>query len=479
MGQIAKIPLTEGAYEARSVIASNQRCVNLYLEANPEDSPFPFTLYPTPGLKTRFTPPVPGPSRCLYTASNGNLFYVVGKSVYYVNAGYAATKLGELGTNANPVSIIDNGDTAVIVDGSPQGWLIDLGTNAFSAYGDPNYLGSNRVDFLDGFFTFNQPNTRNWYTSLLNTTTIDPTYVAAKNASPDLLRGVVCMQRQAYLLGAKTSEVWGNAGSPSFPFQEIPGAFIRHGIAATYSIGVHSESIFCVMQDSEGRGVIAAITGYISERISTPAIEQALSKYATLNDAVGFCYQQSGHAFYVVSFPSAGKTWVFDIALKKWHERSWCDENGEEQRWRVSNGAFAYDRILGGDWENGTLYSLELEQYNDFGGQIVRRRGFPHQVAMGRQAVYEQFQAEMEAGNEQEDLMEEDGPYVSLRYSNTRGKSWSVPEAVHFGAAGEYSRVPQWRQLGQARDMVFELFWASDVKTALNGAYCFVSPTDA
>lgn len=478
MGQPLKIPLTEASYEARSVIANVQRCVNLYPEANTEDAPFPFTLYPTPGLKSRWSPASPAPARCAYTASNGNLFYVTGRDIYFVNAGFAATKLGELGTAVNPVSIIDNGSTAVIVDGSPQGWLIDLGTNAFSSYGDVNYLGSNRVDFLDGFFTFNQPNTRNWYTSLLNTTTIDPTYVAAKNASPDMLRGVACIQRQAYLLGAKTAEVWGNAGSPAFPFQAIPGAFMRHGIAATYSIALHDKSIYCVMQDAEGRGIIVSITGYEAQRISTPAIEQALSKYATLNDAIGFAYQQSGHPFYCVSFPSANKTWSYDISQGKWHERSWCDADGAEQRWRVQVGAFAYDKVVGGDWENGTLYSLELEQYNDFGGPIVRRKGFPHAVAMGRQAVYEQFQAEMEAGNETFGA-EAPAPLVSLRYSNTRGKSWSEPEAQELGLDGEYANVPQWRQLGQARDMVFELFWSADCKTALNGAYCFVSQTDA
>lgn len=475
MGQIKPIPLSQGAYEARSVIANAQRCVNLYPEKNTEDSPFPWTLYPTPGLALRWENPTPASARCAYTASNGNFFYVAGASVYHINAGYVASKLGELGTTASPVSIIDNGTTAVIVDGSPQGWLIDLGTNAFSAYAELGFLGSNRVDFLDGFFIFNQPNTRNFYTSLLYTTAIDPTYVAAKSASPDLLRGVACTQRQAYLLGAKTSEVWANAGTPSFPFQAIPGAFIRHGIAATYSIALHATGIYCVMQDSEGRGVIAMVQGYEADRISTPAIEQALSKYVTLNDAVGFCYQQSGHPFYVVSFPSANKTWVYDIEMKMWHERSWCDADSNEQRWRMNVGAFAYDKVLGGDWENGNLYSLELEQYNDFGGPIVRRRGFPHAITSGRQGIYEQFQAEMEAGNASGAAFGE----VSLRYSNTRGKSWSVPELQSFGGAGEYALVPQWRQLGQARDMVFELFWSSDQKTALNGAYCEVSPTDA
>lgn len=475
MSEPQKIPLTEGSYEARSCIASLQRCVNLYPEKNPDDSPFPFTLYPTPGLRSRFVPPLPAPARCSYTASNGNLFYVVGKSVYYVSSGMVGTKLGEINTTASPVSISDNGSTAVVVDGSPQGFLIDLPTNAFSLYADPNYLGSSRVDYLDGYFMFNKPESKFFYTSLYGATAIDPTYIASKVGAPDLLAGVACAERQAWLLGKKTSEVWSNAGAPSFPFQAIQGAFVRHGISSVYSIAIHANVVYAVMQDPEGHGVIIGLTGYAAGRISTPAIEQALSKYPTLADAIGYCYQQSGHAFYVVSFPSAGKTWAWDIGEQKWHELSWCDENGEEQRFRGQVAAFAYGMNLTGDWQNGTLYSRELEQYNDFGGPIVRRRGFPHAVSGGREGIYEQFQAEMEVGN----AGSGETPEVSMRYSPSRGKSWSIPESQSLGVTGDYLAVPQWRQLGQSRDMVFELFWAADVKTALNGAYCFVSPTDA
>lgn len=475
MSEPQKIPLTEGSYEARSCIASLQRCVNLYQEKNPEDSPFPFTLYPTPGLRTRWTPPVAGPSRCSYKASNGNLFNVVGKSVYYISPNFVGTKLGELTTVASPVSIKDNGDTAIVVDGSPNGFTIDLPTNAYAPYADPNYLGSSRVDYLDGYFMFNKPQTKFFYTSLYNTTDIDPTYIAAKVGAPDLLQGVACIERQAWLLGKDTSEVWNNAGAPSFPFQAVQGAFVRHGIASVYSVALHAKVIYAVMQDPEGEGVIVAFSGYAAGRVSTPAIEQALSKMPTLADAIGFCYQQSGHAFYVVSFPSAGKTFVYDIGEQRWHERCWSDANGEEQRFRGQTGAFAYGMNLTGDWENGKLYSMELEQYNDFGGQIVRRRGFPHAVTGGREGIYEQFQAEMEVGN----AGSGGTPEVSLRYSPTRGKSWSIPESQSLGVTGDYQAVPQWRQLGQSRDMVFELFWSADVKTALNGAYCFVSPTDA
>ena len=48
---MARIPLTLGSYQARSIIASARRWCNLYQERNPDGSPVPFTYYPCPGLR--------------------------------------------------------------------------------------------------------------------------------------------------------------------------------------------------------------------------------------------------------------------------------------------------------------------------------------------------------------------------------------------------------------------------------------------
>lgn len=45
-----RVPLLGGAYQAKSIIANAQRCVNLYPEVNPNQGSSPTTHYPTPGL---------------------------------------------------------------------------------------------------------------------------------------------------------------------------------------------------------------------------------------------------------------------------------------------------------------------------------------------------------------------------------------------------------------------------------------------
>lgn len=58
---------------------------------------------------------------------------------------------------------------------------------------------------------------------------------------------------------------------------------------------------------------------------------------------------------------------------------------------------------------------------------------------------------------------------VSLRYSDTGGASWGDPIIQPLGATGRTRTVPQWRQLGIARNRVYEISWSTSQATALTG----------
>jgi len=65
-------------------------------------------------------------------------------------------------------------------------------------------------------------------------------------------------------------------------------------------------------------------------------------------------------------------------------------------------------------------------------------------------------------------------PSLGLRWSDTRGEDWGnpVPQEITSDPLSQ----PQWNRTGYARDRVFELFWSSAFKTALNGAFVEVEP---
>jgi hypothetical protein len=464
-----RVPLTTGAYQTRSVIAEAQRSVNLYAEANPQDAPAPFTYYPTPGLTPVSTPPASGECRAIYTASNGNRYDVVGGVVYAVN-GSSYTQIGTLPTTTGPVSIVDNGTDAFVVDGSSSGYTISLSDNSMTQCTDPAFYGADKVDYVDGYFIFNKPATQQFYISLFNDIKFDSLDIASKSTYSDNLVTHAVMHREIWLFGELTTEVWYNTGASDFTFGRMPGVFIEHGCGAKHSVAKIDLALFWLSKDLQGQGIVFAGKNYSAERISTHAIEQEFSTYSRIDDAVGFSYLQGGHAFYVLSFPTANKTWCFDTATGQWAERGYLEADGTFSRHRANCHSSNGGRNLVGDYETGAVYALDPSAYTDDGNPILCIRSFPHiGGADGNRVMFRQFIADMEVGNGLP--VDTAAPEIRLRWSDDRGRSWGNSVTSSLGKVGEFLTSIQWQRLGYARDRVFELSWSAPVKTALNGAW--------
>lgn len=483
-----RLPLLGGSYQAQSIIANAQRCINLYPEANPKDSPVPLTHYQRPGFRKVAQGPV-APVRGLYRASNGNGYCCIGNHVYSISPSWVLTLLGTV-TNGrtNPVSMIDNGTTMMVVDGSRSGWTVDLSNNAFAQIVDASGLfqGADKVDVIDTFMIWNDPETVDFKSTLSNVVQFDGLYFAGKSSYPDLLATLSVVRHQIYLLGTLKSEVWYDAGNVGFPFAQLPGAFIEHGTGAKYSAAHSDISLFWLGQDLEGHGIVFRTRGYECKRISTHAIEQIIQKYSRIDDAIGYTYQQNGHVFYVLVFPTGNATWVWDESTELWHQRCWTDPNGNLMRDRSNCGAFINGQNVVGDWQNGKLYALDREYFSDDDQSISYIRTFPHIgmgedeqrrpiMADGLMIQHKSFSADIQCG-----LMElnSDGsePQLTLRFSDDRGETFGPGQLQTFGKTGAKEGLlarPTWKSLGVAMDRVYELSWSVRGKTALNGAWCF------
>lgn len=501
-----RLPLLGGSYSARSIIANCQRCINLYPERNSQDAPVPLTHYQRPGFRALVQGPS-SPVRGLYQASNGNGYAVIGQNVYAVGQGWSLTLLGKtLVAGGNPVSMIDNGTTLLLVDNSPYGYTIDLGTNAFAQFVDPTglFTGATRVDTIDTFTLWNMPGSRNFGSTLSNTLTIDPTYIAGKVSYPDTLQTLIVNRHEMLLLGTLKSEIWYNAGGANFPFAQLPGAYIEHGCVAPYSVAAQDIEVYWLGKDLQGQGVVFRQRGYDTVRISNHALEFAIRQMSLtvgIGDAIGYCWQQDGHVFYSLTFPAGNQTWVWDASIGEpmigWHQSAWADSNGALNRDRSNCFAALYGKNVVGDWENGTIYELDPEYYYDDWagnpGPIPRIRTFPHigmgnfplgiypdgipMQANGQRLMFTRFVADLECGNGPLGL---DGlpAQVGLRWSDDRGKTFGNEVLQSSGAPGEWLTQPLWRQLGIARDRIFELSYSFAGEAALNGAYIDVELLD-
>lgn len=507
---MSRIALTSGAYKARSLTANAQRSVNLYLEANPPESqpPFPFTLYPRPGLRKLVSPPTAAIGRGLYADSQGNLYCVIGTTAYYVDPNFKMTAIGVIAAGTSICSLADNGTTVILVDGTASGYTIDVASKSMAAISDPAFYGADRVDYVRTVFAFNRPGTKQFYISGVNAVTWNPLDFGSKTSSADPLVSAVAFNDTIWLLGNRRGEVWYYSGDALFPFQQQPGVLIEHGCVAKYSVAITDKSIFWLTQDKDGKPWIAkGSTNYAVEKISTFAMDDEVRQYVRWSDAVGYCYQQDGHTFYQIDFPSADKTWVFDLSNGEWAQYASIDINGALHRHRGFLSAYAYNTNIMLDWQNGALYAIDPDYFTDDSQPIVCIRGIPHLGKEGNLVSYPGFIADMDAGNVLgallnlgvpsspfstgfspafgpyfQDISQTGGtnePMVSMRFSSTRGNTFGNARKRSLGATGEYSKLLKWDSCGAARDGVFELSWSVPCKTALNGVYLSPEPEEA
>lgn len=485
---MGKLLLTGGAYQAASIIASAQRCLNLFPEANPGETspPVPVTHYPRPGKKVFALPPTLGVGRGLYRATNGDLYTVVGSTLYFVNSLGVYSAIGALGEATNPiVSMADNGQDVgndmVVVDGTVNGWTVTLSTRAFAPIvdGTGTFIGSTTVNYLTGFFLFNAPGTPYWYSSLPNSVTFNALDLASKNGYADNIQVVGVRAREAWLIGTLSTEPWYLAGTSPFAFEAVSTTFVSYGCIAPYSQVTLDSELFWISQDLKGQAIIVQSSGYKAQRVSTHAIEQILQgyveTYGTIADAIGSTYQIQGHTFYVLSFPTADATWQYDIATKQWSQLCYLDNDGNEHRDRAVLYVNAYNQVLGLDWQTGIIYTIDVNTYTDNGQPIKYLRSFPHVIDEMKRLTVWGLVADMECGTETDVTND---PQLNLRYSINRGKSFSDYLQTSMGQLGQYETSPQFTRLGQARDWVFELSWSEPVKTALNGAYILTEESE-
>ena len=479
-------PILGSSYVARSINAADNRMVNLFPEIVPEGGKEPGFLNRAPGLQFQQTIGT-GPIRALWAhQTNGSDFYVVSGTEFYKVTGLTATptKLGDV-TGTGPVSIADNGTQIFLACNGPS-YIYNEVTNVFAQITDPDFPGAVTVGYLDGYFVFNEPNSQKiWVTELLDGTSVDPLDFASAEGSPDGLVAVNVDHREAWLFGTDSIEVWYNAGQADFPLTRIQGAFNEIGCVASFSIAKLDNGLFWLGTDARGQGIVYRANGYTGVRVSTHAIEYAIAQYGNISDAIAYTYQQEGHAFYVLTFPSANATWVYDVATQAWHERAgWNTAIGEFTRHRSNCQCNFGGNTVVGDYENGNIYTLDLDVYADNGGiqkWLRSWRALPTGQNNLKRTAQHSLQLDCESGT---GLITGQGsdPEIMLRFSDDGGHTWSNEHLSKMGKIGEYYRRVFWRRLGMTlklRDRVYEVSMTDPVKTAIMGAELLISPTNA
>lgn len=454
-----RIPFLVGAsYRSESVVAATERTMNWIPEIiEAEGGKAQIVLYPTPGLGVPKVTFAAGSGRGIFE-TQGRVFTVQGTSLWEIDQNYNPTLRGSIQLDGNPVTMSGNGDGGdeLFVTSGNEGYVLDMLTNTLTNPVSDVTMG----DHLDGFFVALDATTSTLKISdSLDGNTWDPLQFVQRSDASDPWKAMISQGGEIWTIGSKTGGVFYNAGTAPFPFQLRTEAFFERGIIAPFSLALFDNSIAWLGSSQQGFGIVYRAQGYQPVRISNHAIEQAIDGYAVQSDAVGWSYEDRGHTFYVLDFPTAQRTWVYDASTQMWHERAkWDASLGQYRSYRARHHCLGFEtRHLVTDPVDGAIYELDRNVFTDAGGDVLRReRVTAHTSSEHRQIVVDEVQIELERGV---GLVSGQGsdPLIMFDFSRDGGRTWSNQRTVSAGRLGRYRARAKFYRLGLGRDWVFRI----------------------
>lgn len=459
---VIDIPIVGQSYHLDDWVVDCQRTINLYPQAvESQNAPQVTALIPTPGLIKKYEFAT-GAIRGMYALTD-RLLVVAGGVLYTIDKTGAILAIGEI-KGVNRVTFADNSLHVMIVASSTYKYTI--ANNTLTQISGEEFFGASDVTVLDSRLVWTVLKSgRIQWSGLLNTETTALSYATAETKSDNLVR-TIANGGQLWLIGEKSTEIWSSTGDANLPFQRMSGAFIPVGCVAKDSVCQFGQSLVWLSQSDAGRGQIVMTQGYQAQRISNHAIEYDIASYSRIDDAYAFAYQEHGHSFLLMTFPTAKKTWCFDATTNMWHERSFYNSaTHQHEHHRAASYAFFQNTHFVGDRSNGKVYQLTQNAMDDAGDAILRERVTPVINPHGTKLIFDELEIIAQVG--QESGIE---PQIMVDWSDDRGKTWSLSRQQSLGKTGEYHKRVIFRRLGQSFGRVFRIRMSDPVRLVITGA---------
>ena len=480
---------TGPCYQSDNRYASVERTVNWFVIPNEskEETKWQNELAPCPGNAAFGTLPVVAPFNqpCRGMLENREVLYGVnGDTVFSMDAAGAYTNIGSVLTDANPVSMIANGNGQIFIASAGYGYVIPKNGGAGSLITIPisDFLGASTVTFQDGYIIAITPNSNQFQISGSASTPIgdatlwDAGNVAVLAGQADYLNGLISWREYLYLFGHRRSQVFYNSGALNFPFVSYSSVFIETGISARHSLHSMTDSLIWIGEDTRGVRACWRMPTFQPMRVSTSAVEQLWQDYPTIADAVAMSYIWKGHSTYQVTFPTAGKTWCYDLTASQvferpvWYEKQFLDATNTLVARPELYHAYCYGKHLvgsaGADGNPGAIYQYDATSFTDCGTDqdgaqvqrpIVRDRICPHLWQNNKRVIYDRIELELTRGTGLDGSGLGTKPVCMMRWSNDAGNTFGHEYEMAVGQIGQFGLRVFLNRTGYARDRVFWL----------------------
>ncbi len=402
----------------------------------------------------------------------GDFNYTVHRGVLkQTNNAMVTVDRGTLTTTSGVVSMTTDGNTIFIVDGV-NGYTYNTTTTVFTQVSDVDFVPAVTCTWIDGYFIADMRGSTDqtdwtkyqWSIDGLAWNGLD---FASAESSPDPIQRVFNDNRQLILFGTVTTEFHNNSGNAEEPFTRT--ATNEWGLAAKWSVAKIKDSIIYLGQNRMGKTQVIVLNGYTPQIVSNYEMSSIIDTYGDVSNAVGHSFMEGGHPFYIISFPSIEKSWLFDAATNLWSEMTSGILEGQ-YRGLFSNNYLSETLVY--DYENGNIYKINPDNYSDNGdmivGELISRHMFEKEYIF-----LSELWIDMEVGV---GLISGQGinPQIMLTVSRDGGFTYGNERWRTIGAIGKYLTRARWTRLGRSRDFSFKVRITDPVKRVITG--CWTTP---
>ena len=378
----------------------------------------------------------------------GRVMMVSGGRVWSLNSGFSGTDL----TAGSPTITMASGTRATFANDTTRLFIANGGrivqsdgnTLIYIADGDAPTAVTHIV-YVDGYLIANLVGSNRFYWATLeDPTTWNPLDFASAIGNTDLTVGIYEFQKEIYIFGKRSLEIWENDG-----FKSV-------GCIAPYSVVKTNNGILWLSD----RKRFVRFSGGDVEDIGTP-YDKVIDTFNDVSDCLADRIDIVGRAFYTFAFPSEERTIYYNETNNNWGEFGWWDLTGATYRRFLGNcHVFVPDwnqHIWGTREADGALYKMSAEYLTDSGNPIRMRR-VTGNISYGSNKLKRSNQLIIRA--KRGSVLTDIDPKMTMRF-NDEGNGWSNEIELSLGKTGDYRNFICKQNLGSYRTRQYE-FVATD-----------------
>ncbi len=424
-------------------------------------------LIKRPGLVQKINLGTGAPIDGLYWFDKGRVALAVsaGRVFKITDASGAFTELlgsTDLLSNA-PVTFAKNATRVVMANG---GKMVHTDLLTLTTMADANApTVVTHVTDIDLYIMANEVGSSRIHFSAVNDLTTWPAlnFVSAE-AKPDDLMAIQEGFEEVIALGRESVEFFVNDGQN--PFSRIPGSVKPFGISATYSLALAGSTWMWL----DHRRRFATMQGREVVNMSTP-YDRIIQRYTAVDDAIGYTISIDGMTLYVLNFPTAQETLVFNYTSQQWHRWGyWQPSTGLYDRFRGQSYCYAasWNLHFVGDRQNGIIYAANRQTFQDDGNPIrslLRTGHISHGMLMDKQSDILRLHCKRGLGNSAVA-----DPQIVLRRRINNRPQWGNERWRSLGQVGDHRPYVDWKANGVYRTCQYELTHYDNSDLVLMGA---------